>query len=48
MQYQDEFRILMERLLDGTAKSRGFLQLPLSREKVLIALEQCMDCLEIF
>ena len=46
MQYIDEFRILMKRL-DGTAKSRGFLQLPLSREKVLIALEQCKDCLGI-
>ena len=46
MQYLDEFRILMKRL-DGTAKSRGFLQLPLSREKVLIALEQCKDCFGI-
>jgi hypothetical protein len=29
MQYLDELEILMKRL-DGTAKSRGFLQLPLA------------------
>ena len=39
-------RILMKRL-DRTANSRGFLQLPLSREKVLNELEQCKDSLGI-
>jgi hypothetical protein len=31
--------------LDDAIKARGLLQAPLNRQKVLIALEQCKDCL---
>ena len=33
--------------LDDVAKARGLLQVPLNRQKVLIALEQCKDCLGV-
>ena len=44
--YLDEFRTIMKRL-DDAAKARCLLQVPLNRQKVLIALEQCKDCLGV-
>ena len=32
---------------DAAAKARGLLQVLLKRQKVLIALEQCKDCLGV-
>ena len=33
--------------LDHAAKARGLLQVPLNRQKVMIALEQCKDYLGV-
>jgi hypothetical protein len=33
--------------LDNAAKARALLQVPLNRQKVLFALEQCKDCLGV-
>ena len=44
--YLDEIRTIMTRL-DDTAKVRGLLQAPLNRQKVLVAMEKCKDCLGV-
>ena len=44
--YLDEFRTIMIRS-DAAAKAKGLLQAPLTRQKVLMALEQCKDCLGV-
>ena len=44
--YLDEFRTIMKQL-DHAAKARGLLQVPLNRQKVMIALEQCKDYLGV-
>jgi hypothetical protein len=44
--YLDEVRARMKQS-DDAAKARGLLQVLLNRQKVLIALEQCKDCLGV-
>ena len=44
--YLDEFRTIMIQS-DAAAKAKGLLQAPLTRQKVLMALEQCKDCLGV-